>query len=224
MPESASGVAAPALGTAEPAAGGRSVGARRCSHQQFPRSGAQKGDQVGPCLVDCVRPGSTHHLIVDAHGVSLVAVFTGGHRHDVTQMLPLLDQIPSIPGRRGRVRRKLRRLHADRGYDHDKYPLLRSVASPRSSPAAAPHTVGDRAERDRWSSATAPGCASPNACASAPRFALTCTRPCWGWPTLSSVVPSVLAPHSEPVLRELRHPACGGPASVLCLMDDLGLL
>ena len=46
---------------------------------------------------------------------------TGGNRHDVTQLLPLLDAVPAVRGRRGRPRRRPDRLYADRGYDHDKY-------------------------------------------------------------------------------------------------------
>jgi transposase len=46
---------------------------------------------------------------------------TGGHRHDVTQLLPLIDAVKPIRGRVGRPRKRPRRLVADRGYDHDKY-------------------------------------------------------------------------------------------------------
>ncbi|KOV73621.1 transposase [Streptomyces sp. NRRL WC-3723] len=60
-------------------------------------------------------------MIVDRHGTPLVVTCTGGNRHDVTQLLPLLDAVPSIRGLRGRPRRKPRRLYADRGYDLDKY-------------------------------------------------------------------------------------------------------
>jgi transposase len=49
---------------------------------------------------------------------------TGGHRHDVTQLLALLDAVPPIRGLRGRPRRKPRQLFADRGYDFDKYRRL----------------------------------------------------------------------------------------------------
>ncbi len=47
-----------------------------------------------------------------------------GAGHDVTQLLPLLDAVPSIRGARGRPRRKPRRLYADRGYDFDKHRRL----------------------------------------------------------------------------------------------------
>lgn len=46
---------------------------------------------------------------------------TGGNRHDVTQLLPLVDKIPRIKGIRGRPRQRPDRLYADRGYDYDGY-------------------------------------------------------------------------------------------------------
>lgn len=49
---------------------------------------------------------------------------TGGNRHDVTQLIPLLDAIPRIRGLRGRPCNKPKRLFADRGYDYDKYRRL----------------------------------------------------------------------------------------------------
>lgn len=49
---------------------------------------------------------------------------TGGNRHDVTQLMPLLEAIPHIRGTRGRPRHRPRRLLADRGYDYDKYRRL----------------------------------------------------------------------------------------------------
>lgn len=51
------------------------------------------GAHTGPSPVDRSRSGSKHHVIVDRQGTSL----TGDNRHDVTQLIPLLDAIP--PGR-----------------------------------------------------------------------------------------------------------------------------
>ncbi|MFF9727434.1 IS5 family transposase [Streptomyces gardneri] len=84
----------------------------------------KRGDHVGPSPVDRARPGYNHHLIVDRHGAPLAVTLTGGNRHDVTQLLPLLDAVPAIRGLRGRPRRKPRCLYADRGYDFDKYRRL----------------------------------------------------------------------------------------------------
>jgi len=52
---------------------------------------------------------------------------TGGNRHDVTQLIPLIDALPTIGGRPGRPWRRPRHLYADRGYDHDKYRRLLRV-------------------------------------------------------------------------------------------------
>lgn len=58
---------------------------------------------------------------MDTHGTPLQVSLTGGNRHDVTQLLPLVDSLPAIRGVVGRPRRKPRILYADRGYDYDKY-------------------------------------------------------------------------------------------------------
>jgi transposase len=51
----------------------------------------------------------------------LAASLTGGNRNDVTQLMPLIEAVPPVRGRRGRPRQRPDRLYADRGYDHDKY-------------------------------------------------------------------------------------------------------
>jgi transposase len=100
------------------------VGPGRLRRGRLTRPGPQRGDHVGPSPVDRARPGSKHHLIVDRQGTPLAVTLTGGNRHDITQLLPLLDAVPPVRGRRGRPRRKPRRLYADRGYDFDKYRRL----------------------------------------------------------------------------------------------------
>lgn len=46
---------------------------------------------------------------------------TGGNRNDVTQLIPLLQAVPPVRGKRGRPHRRPDVVLADRGYDHDKY-------------------------------------------------------------------------------------------------------
>ena len=46
---------------------------------------------------------------------------TGGNRPDVTQLLPLVEAIPPIRGRRGRPKQRPRYLLADRADDHTSY-------------------------------------------------------------------------------------------------------
>jgi transposase len=64
--------------------------------------------------------------LVDASGIPLAVALTGGNRHDVTQLIPLLDDLHARPvkGKPGRPRQKPDRLLADRGYDFDKYRRL----------------------------------------------------------------------------------------------------
>jgi transposase len=76
---------------------------------------------TGPSPVDRARTGSKHHLLCDATGTPLAVSLTGGNRNDVTQLLPLIDGIEPVKGRRGRPRQRPDRLLADRAYDHDKY-------------------------------------------------------------------------------------------------------
>jgi transposase len=70
------------------------------------------------------RTGSKHHLIADATGIPLAATLTGGNRNDVTQLIPLLQAVPPVRGKRGRPRRRPDVVLADRGYGHDKYRRL----------------------------------------------------------------------------------------------------
>lgn len=47
----------------------------------------------------------------------MAAILTGANVHDVTQMTPLIDAIPRIPGKRGRPRQRPDVVQGDRGYD-----------------------------------------------------------------------------------------------------------
>ena len=85
------------------------------------RAGQKGGAQTGPSPVDSGRPGSRHHLLVEASGIPLACLLTGGNRNDVTQLLPLLDAVPPLRGCVGHPLKKPGRLLADRGYDHDCY-------------------------------------------------------------------------------------------------------
>ncbi|WP_414930712.1 IS5 family transposase [Streptomyces sp. SHP 1-2] len=89
-----------------------------------PRPGAKRGARTGRSPVDRGRSGSKHHLITDATGIPLAATLTGGNRNDVTQLIPLLNAVPPVRGKRGRPRRRPDVVLGDRGYDHDKYRRL----------------------------------------------------------------------------------------------------
>jgi transposase len=89
-----------------------------------PCAGEKGGAETGPSPVDRGRPGSKHHLLVDATGIPLAYTLTGGNRNDVTQLIPLLERVPAVAGLVGRPRRRPDQVVGDRGYDHDKHRRL----------------------------------------------------------------------------------------------------
>ncbi|KGI79646.1 transposase [Actinopolyspora erythraea] len=60
-------------------------------------------------------------MIREGGGIPLAVTLTGGNRHDITQLPPLVKTIPPARGRRGRPRRKPDVLVADYGYDDEPY-------------------------------------------------------------------------------------------------------
>src|SRR3954454_12383840 len=109
-----------------------------------------KGALTGPSPVDRARTGSKHHLLTDSSGIPLAISLTGGHRNDVTQLLPLIDGVGPVRGKVGRPRRRAERLLADRGYDHDKYrrELWKRGVKPVIARRATEH--GSGLGRERW--------------------------------------------------------------------------
>jgi transposase len=108
------------------------------------------GSGLGPSPVDRGRPGVKHHVLVDGHGLPLAWSATPANRNDVTQLLPLIDAIPSVRGRVGRPRRRPASLIADRGYDNDLYrrQLSRRGVRPLIARRRTKHRSG--LGRDRW--------------------------------------------------------------------------
>jgi IS5 family transposase len=53
--------------------------------------------------------------------VPLSIILTGANRHNITQLLPLIDAIPAIRGIRGRPLQKPQVVYADRGYDSEPH-------------------------------------------------------------------------------------------------------
>ncbi|MEN3541373.1 IS5 family transposase [Microbispora sp. ZYX-F-249] len=108
------------------------------------------GPQTGPSPVDRGRPGSKHHLITDATGIPLAFTLTGGNRNDVTQLVPLLEAIPPVRGKRGRPRRRPDVVLGDRGYDHDKYRRLVRALGVRPQIARRGTEHGSGLGKQRW--------------------------------------------------------------------------
>ena len=60
-------------------------------------------------------------MITEGGGIPTAVLLTGGNRNDITQLLPLVEAIPPVRGRRGRPRSRPDELYADRAYDSDKH-------------------------------------------------------------------------------------------------------
>lgn len=77
---------------------------------------------------------------------------TGGHRNDVTQLLPLIEDLGSRPvaGKPGRPRQKPDRVLADRGYDHDKHRRLLRALGITPVIARRGGSNGSGLGRERW--------------------------------------------------------------------------
>jgi transposase len=115
-----------------------------------PTSERSTGAATGPSPVDRGRPRSKHHLVCDAQGIPPAVSLTAGSAHDVTQLLPLVDTITAVTGKRGRPRRRPVLLVADRGYDFDRY--RRALRSRGIRPQIARRGVmyGSGLGRLRW--------------------------------------------------------------------------
>ncbi len=75
---------------------------------------------------------------------------TGANRHDVTQLLPLVDSVGPVGCRRGRPRRRFDELLGDRAYDSEPHrrALRRRGTRPRLARRRTAH--GSGLGKDRW--------------------------------------------------------------------------
>jgi transposase len=74
----------------------------------------QTRPKSGPSPVDRARPGSRHHVLTEGARIPLSVSLTDGNCNDVTQLVPLIDDVPPVRGRRVRPRRRPDNLFADR--------------------------------------------------------------------------------------------------------------
>ncbi len=79
------------------------------------------GEKTGPNPTDRGKLGSKHHILTDANGLPLSEELTAANRHDVTQLLSLVDQIPKVAGKVGRPKFRPKAIYADRAYDSDPH-------------------------------------------------------------------------------------------------------
>jgi len=91
------------------------------------------GEKTGKNPVDRRKLGSKHHLLVEGQGVPLAMSLTGANRHDITQLMILVESIPKVQGKRGRRRQKPVKLQGDRASDSEPHRrALKKKGSSRS--------------------------------------------------------------------------------------------
>lgn len=102
------------------------------------------GEKTGPNPTDRRKPGSKHHVLSDANGIPLNAILTGANRHDVTQLLPLVDSITPIAGKPGHPKKRPVSLYADRAYDSQPHrdELRHRGIEPHLAKRNTPHGSG----------------------------------------------------------------------------------
>jgi IS5 family transposase len=90
--------------------------------------------KTGLNSTDRAKLGSKHHILTDGQGIPLNALLTAANAHDVTQLIPRVDSLPTI---NGRPISKPTLLQADRGYDSDPHRqelLKRGIGSSNRPP------------------------------------------------------------------------------------------
>jgi IS5 family transposase len=94
----------------------RRLGPRRAG--KFLRRGRKVGAATGPTPTDRGRHGTKRHLVTNSLGIPPAFVLTGAGVDDSVPLDQVFDAISAIDGKRGRPRRRPRKLHADKAYDH----------------------------------------------------------------------------------------------------------
>lgn len=87
---------------------------------------------------------------MSGNGVPLAARITGANRHDVTQLVPLVDAVPPVRGKPGRPRRRPERVLGDRAYGsagHRRELRRRGIRLQAARPGD-PH--GSGLGKERW--------------------------------------------------------------------------
>jgi transposase len=124
----------------------RSRPARLVTRRGGQRFGARGfwGAQTGPNPTNRRKKGSKHHLLTEANGLPLAVRLTGANRHDVTQLLALVNAVPAVGGKPGRRVSRPKSLYADRASHSEMHSILlwSKGIEPRIAQRGAPHGSG----------------------------------------------------------------------------------
>lgn len=112
----------------------------------------QGGDDTGPNPTDRAKKGTKHHALTEGGGLPLAVEVTAANRNDITQLKPLVEDIPKVknPHTKRRRTRRPKKLLADRAYDsqpHRDWLEERGVI-PQLARRNTPH--GSGLGKERW--------------------------------------------------------------------------
>jgi transposase len=79
------------------------------------------GEKTGENPTDRRKLGSKHHLVTDAQGIPLAVTITGSNVHDLKELIPVVDAVPSVSGKVGHPRKRPEVLYGDRAYHSDPH-------------------------------------------------------------------------------------------------------
>lgn len=81
----------------------------------------RRGRRTGPNPTDRRKRGSKHHVLTDANGLPLAVRLSSANTNDISELLPLVDAVPSVRGKRGHPRRRPAAVYGDRAYDSNAH-------------------------------------------------------------------------------------------------------
>lgn len=82
----------------------------------LPGAGEEGGRKIGPNPTDRGEPGTKRHPVTDRQGIPFAELTTAANVNETTVLERLINAISPVSGKVGRPRRRLQKLHADKGY------------------------------------------------------------------------------------------------------------
>ncbi|MDN7751002.1 IS5 family transposase [Burkholderia gladioli] len=108
------------------------------------------GQETGPNPTDRGKLGSKRHIVVDARGIPLTIMITGANRHDSMAFESTLDAIPAVRCLNSQPRKRLSKLHADKGYDFARCRRYLRQRGIKARTARRGIESSERLGRHRW--------------------------------------------------------------------------
>jgi transposase len=108
------------------------------------------GKQTGPSPTDRGKASTKHHVVVEGHGYPIAECLSAGNVNDCQVLETVVDAVPPVRGKQGHPRKRPKKLHADKAYDHAK--CRRALRQRGITPRIARRGIesSERLGRYRW--------------------------------------------------------------------------